>query len=87
MSGYPTIVTRKGQITLPAEIRRALGIQQGDRITVELINGEATFKKVGGIIARTAGAVAPVTPLSAEALREAGEQAWTSEAVERNHGV
>jgi AbrB family looped-hinge helix DNA binding protein len=30
------VITRKGQITLPAEIRRALGLKQGDVVTFEL---------------------------------------------------
>ena len=42
-----TVVTRKGQITLPAEIRRALGLKVGDRVAVSLIDAEATFGAVG----------------------------------------
>ncbi|MBC7103992.1 MAG: AbrB/MazE/SpoVT family DNA-binding domain-containing protein [Parvibaculum sp.] len=31
--GYNAKVTSKGQITLPAEMRRSLNLQEGDRIT------------------------------------------------------
>jgi AbrB family looped-hinge helix DNA binding protein len=31
-----TVVTRKGQITVPAEIRKALGLHIGDRVAVSL---------------------------------------------------
>jgi len=31
-----TIVTTKGQIVIPAEIRRKLGIKEGTRVVVEL---------------------------------------------------
>ncbi len=31
-----TVVTRKGQITLPVEIRRSLGIKEGDKVAVSL---------------------------------------------------
>lgn len=34
-----TTVTRKGQITIPAEIRRALGIEEGDKIAVSIMTG------------------------------------------------
>lgn len=33
---FPTVVTRKGQITIPAPIRDALGIKTGDTINVAL---------------------------------------------------
>lgn len=36
MAELLTVVTRQGQITVPAEIRRALGLQKGDRVAVEL---------------------------------------------------
>jgi antitoxin PrlF len=35
-----TVVTRKGQVTIPAAIRRSLGIKQGDTIAVA-IEGDA----------------------------------------------
>jgi AbrB family looped-hinge helix DNA binding protein len=31
-----TVVTRKGQITVPREIRKALGLEVGDRVAVSL---------------------------------------------------
>src|SRR5207248_9670480 len=31
-----TVVTRKGQITVPAEIRKALGLRIGDKVAVSL---------------------------------------------------
>ena len=33
---YETIVTRKGQITLPAEVRRTLGLKHADRVQVSV---------------------------------------------------
>jgi len=86
-SQHQTVVTRKGQITLPAEIRHALGLQRGDKVTVELLNGQATVKRSQVVIARTAGSVHPrrsTKPLSAKELREAGEAAWADEGMERN---
>src|SRR5579883_2132859 len=35
-----TVVTRKGQVTIPAAIRRSLGIKEGDTVTVA-VEGDA----------------------------------------------
>lgn len=57
-----TTVTRKGQITLPAEIRRSLGIQEGDKLAVSLLEGEeaqVVLKPVKSVAAMTFGSVPP----------------------------
>ena len=85
MREYRTTLTRKGQITLPAEVRRALGLRRGDKVAVVLEeNGQARLSPAGSVIARTAGAVkTDQPPLTAEQLREAAELAWAQESVER----
>lgn len=40
-----TKVTRNYQITIPAEIRKALGIREGEYLTVELRGEEIVLKK------------------------------------------
>jgi AbrB family looped-hinge helix DNA binding protein len=43
--GYrPTRVQEKGQITLPQEIREALGIKKGDFVAFELLEGAVMLK-------------------------------------------
>ncbi|MHB1709375.1 MAG: AbrB/MazE/SpoVT family DNA-binding domain-containing protein [Thermoplasmataceae archaeon] len=39
-------VTSKGQITIPAGIRKSLGISRGDRIIFEREDGDIVIKKV-----------------------------------------
>ena len=39
-------VTRKGQTTIPAEIREKLGIKEGDELTVEAIEQGVIFKRI-----------------------------------------
>lgn len=46
-----TVVTRKGQVTIPAPIRDALGIKQGDSVTFQLENDEITVKPVSSTLA------------------------------------
>src|SRR5215210_542888 len=42
----PTVVTRKGQITIPAPIREALGIKEGDTISVALEGNKVKLEPV-----------------------------------------
>ena len=42
-------ISSKGQITLPAALRRRLGIKAHDRVTVELGNDEIVIKPVPDI--------------------------------------
>ena len=39
-------VTRKGQTTIPAEIREELGIKEGDNLAVEAIDHQIVFKRI-----------------------------------------
>jgi len=41
-----TKVTRNYQITIPAEIRNALGIREGELLEVELENGKIVIKRL-----------------------------------------
>lgn len=82
-----TIVTRKGQVTVPAEIRRELGLSEGDKVAFVLDEGELRLVRTASVVERTAGALRGKGPaLSAERLREAAEQAIAQETVERTGG-
>jgi AbrB family looped-hinge helix DNA binding protein len=39
-------VTRRGLTTIPIEIRRKLGIQEGTRLCVETMDGKVVFTKI-----------------------------------------
>ena len=84
MRPYLTIVTRKGQITIPAEYRRALALKEGDKVAVTLDDGQGRVTPYGSVAERTAGVVKWDGPvLSAEELRAAAEEAIADAAVER----
>jgi len=40
-------VSKKGQITLPVESRKAIGIKPGDRVLIEVENPEIVVKRLG----------------------------------------
>jgi AbrB family looped-hinge helix DNA binding protein len=82
-----TVVTRKGQITVPAEVRRALDLQRGDKVAFALTdepNGHVLMRRVGSVVDETAGAVPSHKPApSARRLREMAAEAIAKGAVAR----
>ncbi len=62
MPQHLTVMTRKGQITVPVEIRRALGLKEGDKVAVSLEDGHARLVPYGSVAARTAGIFAGTGP-------------------------
>jgi antitoxin PrlF len=87
MTEQLTVVTRKGQVTIPADIRRALGIKEGDKVAFVLEENEVKLTKKGSVVEQTAGALKSDIPaLSPQAEREAAEQAIADEAIERSRG-
>lgn len=89
MASYRTTLTRKGQITIPADIRRALAINEGDRVIVTLEDGQVRLAPApgGSVVERTAGVMRGDGPvLTAEGLREAAEVAIAQDVMERMGG-
>jgi AbrB family looped-hinge helix DNA binding protein len=80
-----TVITRKGQVTIPAEYRQALGLREGDRMVVTLDGDTVRLVRTGSVAARTAGILAGRGPvLSATALRKAAEEAIAEEVDKRS---
>jgi AbrB family looped-hinge helix DNA binding protein len=83
MACYLTKMTSKGQITIPADIRRALALKQGDKVAVTMEDGHARIDPYGSVVARTAGIFKGAGPtLTAEEERAAFEQAVADEVME-----
>jgi AbrB family looped-hinge helix DNA binding protein len=81
-----TIVTRRGQITLPAEIRKARGIREGDRIALLLENDQVRLRGVSGVVTETAGIFKnAVTAGTAEELRRVAEEAIAADVAARSN--
>lgn len=52
---YPVKMRPKGQMTLPIEVREALGIQDGDTFYVTEVDGKYTFTTAKDWVQETAG--------------------------------
>ena len=80
-----TVVTRKGQITVPAEIRQALGIKEGDKVALSLPDPETwavSLRLVRSVADLTFGAVSPrKRPEDFKELREAFVEGLAEEAI------
>lgn len=68
---YQTTITRKGQITIPKDIRDILGLDAGERLNVELerIKGEIKIKPAPDIL-DLAGTFKPKKVVNALKIRE-----------------
>lgn len=86
MVARKTTVTRKGQVTIPIDIRRRLGIKEGDKLAVEEHDDEIVFKRARSYAERSAGIFAKYRlpkPLTPEEEREAFGQAVADEVSEQ----
>ena len=72
-----TRMTRKGQITVPIEVRKALGLKEGDRLAVrvEESTGRATIERAGSVVDMTYGALKSEHRLSGEEERRLARDA------------
>ncbi|MBX3071055.1 MAG: AbrB/MazE/SpoVT family DNA-binding domain-containing protein [Thermomicrobiales bacterium] len=83
-------MTRKGQVTVPIEFRRELGIDEGDSVAFERAGDALIVRPVGSVVERTRGALAKYAkhpPLTAEEERAAFEQAVADEQVETDERI
>jgi antitoxin PrlF len=54
---FQSRMTSKGQVTVPAELRRELGLQPGDRVEFVRENGTIRVRKAESIVMKLAGSV------------------------------
>jgi antitoxin PrlF len=84
MNEQLTVVTRKGQVTIPADIRRALGIKEGDKVAFVLENDQVKLTHKGSVVEQTAGMLRSDQPaLTPQEEHKAAEQAIAEEAIRR----
>jgi AbrB family looped-hinge helix DNA binding protein len=87
MEEQVSVVTRKGQITIPAEIRRRLGIKQGDKVALRLEDDQVHLSRVENVVDRTAGSLKPRHSVAtAEGLCRIAEETIAAESLQRMGG-
>lgn len=82
MNKLETSLTQKGQVTIPLAIRRALGLERGDKIAFELEDGRAILRRSPRTLLAGFGAVTPrQRPEDFRALREEFERGAAADAT------
>lgn len=83
-------VLQKGKVTIPAEMREALGVDEGDYVTVDLEDGRLVIAAAGTLanpteaISRLASGAAVMEPMDREIIRAGA--ARTKRKLERGSG-
>lgn len=87
-----TRVTRKGQITIPASVRHALGLREGDAIevTYDESTRQVTLRDSQSVVLQTAGIFPPKLPVPTDIYELVDEEkrriheSMMADAVERD---
>lgn len=70
-----TSVTSKGQVTIPAEVRRRLGIEPGDKVSFQVEDGTVRLERVKWTVDEMYGSIEPLErPEDWEARIEAARE-------------
>ncbi len=79
------VVGKKGQITLPVEMRRALQIDEGDKVVVTREGSVIHVERIGSVVEQTAGVIKKRggRRLSVRELKEVAEHAIADDLYER----
>ena len=59
MKELTTTLTQRGQVTVPAEVRRLLGLKPRDKVTFTIAEGEVRLKPVAYSLESAYGSVKP----------------------------
>jgi antitoxin PrlF len=86
---FTSNLTYKGQVTIPVEIRRRLGLKRGDKVAFVQQGDTVTLKAALSVTERTAGMLAQYRKVPAPTPREEREafaQYVADEVAERSGG-
>jgi AbrB family looped-hinge helix DNA binding protein len=81
---YIRTVTQKGQVTIPANIRKILGVGPNDKVAFILEGNKIQITSTKSVVERTAGAFqSRKRPSKVVELREKAEKALAEDTLER----
>lgn len=79
---YASVVTQKGQVTIPVEIRRALGIKANDRVAFIIEQDRACIEPIAESIETIFGAIEPIQrPEDFQRLRDTAIEDYVGDIV------
>ena len=79
---YTSVVTQKGQVTIPVEIRRALGIKANDRVTFIIEQDRVCIEPIAESIETIFGAIEPIQrPEDFQRLRDTAIEDYVGDVV------
>lgn len=79
---YASVVTQKGQVTIPVEIRRALGIKANDRVTFIIDQDRVCIEPIAESIETIFGAIEPIQrPEDFQRLRDTAIEDYVGDIV------
>jgi antitoxin PrlF len=82
MQEYETTVTEKGQVTIPQEIRRLMGLQPRDKVRFEVEGEVVIIRRTSSRLLQGYGAVVPrKKPEDFHSLREVFEKGVAEEVI------
>ena len=77
-------VTAKGQVTIPAEVRRLLGVRPHDRVVFRVTDGKVELQPASMSLESTFGAVTPRTrPEDFKELRDTAIEEHARSVIEK----
>src|SRR5579884_3000723 len=80
-------VTQRGQVTVPAEVRRLLGLRTGDKVAFRIEDGEVRLAPARFTLESAYGSVTPLhRPEDFEAIKEQALQVSAEEQVRELRG-
>lgn len=80
-------VTQRGQVTIPAEVRRLLGTKTGDKVAFQIEDGTVKLAPAKFTLESAFGSVAPLhRPEDFEAIKEQALEARAEEVVRELRG-
>ena len=62
MTEYVTTLTQKGQVTIPAPLRRVLGVKPRDKVAFHLVDGEVRLRVIESAVLASYGTVKRLKP-------------------------
>lgn len=81
MATMTTSITKKGQVTIPVEVRKALGLKPRDKVVFEIRGKEARIRSASSDLLAGFGAVQPKEkPEDFKRMREEMQE-WVAEEV------